>query len=93
MLRLLNQFVHMGNMMDLNKQIKGSLDNFEQVKKDIVENVQARIKAGDFDLNAAQAEFSGNLQKQTQSQLNELNQAKKDLADLKNQSVENEDET
>ena len=39
-----NQFVHMGNMMDLNKQIKGSLDNFEQVKKDIVENVQARIK-------------------------------------------------
>lgn len=86
-----NQFVHMGNIMNLNKQIQGSIDNFEQVRKDIVENVQSRIKAGDFDLNAAQAEFSGNLQKQTQAQLNELNQAKKDLAELKNQSVENED--
>lgn len=86
-----NQFVHMGNMMDLNKQIQGSIANFEQVRKDIVENVQSRIKAGDFDLNAAQAEFSGNVQKQTQAQLNELSQAKKDLAELKNQSVENED--
>lgn len=86
-----NQFVHIGNMMDLNKQIKGSLANIEQVKKDILDQVQARIKNGDFDLNAAQTQFSKDVIGQTQSQLNDINQAKKDLADLKNQSVQNED--
>lgn len=86
-----NQFVHIGNMMDLNKQIKGSVESIEQVKKEILEQVQSRIKNGDFDLNAAQSQFSNTVISQTQSQLNELNQAKKDLADLKNQSVENED--
>lgn len=86
-----NQFVHVGNMMDLNKQIKGSVDNIEQVKKDILEQVQSRIKNGDFDLNAAQSQFSNTVINQTQSQLNELNQAKKDLSELKNQSVKNED--
>lgn len=86
-----NQFVHIGNMMDLNKQIKNSLANIEQVKKDILEQVQSRIKNGDFDLNAAQTEFSKNVVGQTQAQISELNQAKKDLNELKNQSVENAD--
>lgn len=86
-----NQFVHIGNMMDLNKQIKGSLDNIEQVKKDILEQVQSRIKNGDFDLNAAQNQFSKTVVNQTQAQLSDLNQAKKDLADLRNQTVQNED--
>lgn len=86
-----NQFVHVGNMVDLNKQLKGSIDNIEQVRKDIVEQVQGRIKNGDFDLNASQSQFSQTVINQTQAQMSELNQAKKDLAELRNQSVENAD--
>lgn len=86
-----NQFVHVGNMIDLNKQIKGSVDNIAQVRKEILEQVQNRINNGDFDLNEAQSQFSNTVVKQTQSQLNELSQAKRDLAELKNQAVENED--
>lgn len=86
-----NQFVNVGNMMDLNKQIKDSVKTMEQVKKEVLEQVQTRIKNGDFDLNAAQSEFAKSVAGQTQTQINELNQAKKDLAELKNQSVQNED--
>lgn len=86
-----NQFIHVGNMMDLNKQIKDSLSNVEEVKKDILEQVQTRIKNGDFDLNAAQTQFSKEIVGQTQAQLNDLSQAKKELADLKNESVKNDD--
>ena len=89
---LTNQFVHIGNMIDLNHNIKGSVENLQQVKNDIVQHVQERIKNGDFDLNAAQNKFSQDIKGQTSSQLNELTQAQKDLAELKNQQVQTEDE-
>jgi hypothetical protein len=86
-----NQFVYINNMLDLNKQIIESLNNIEQVKKEILEQIQIRIKNSDFDLNVAQNQFSKIVINQIQEQLNELNQVKKDLTELKNQFIENYD--
>lgn len=86
-----NRYIHIGNMVDLNKEIKSSVEQTEQIKKDILEQVQTRIKNGDFNLSEAQNKFSKDVIGQTKTELNNINQAKKDLEDLKNLSAQDED--
>lgn len=85
------KFVYVQSMINLNSQLTASINAIEDLKKEIIQQVQERVKNNDFDLNAASASFAQDVTKQTSEQINEINQAKIDLAELKNQSVENED--
>jgi enamine deaminase RidA (YjgF/YER057c/UK114 family) len=86
-----NQFVYVGGLINLNKDLKEDITSLAQTQKDIIEHVQQRLKNKDFDLNAAQNKFSTDIKEQTGKELKNIQDAKNELTELSKVQVEDED--
>lgn len=76
-----NKPVYVNGLIDINQEIVKQHVFLAQTQKDIIDNVQQRLKNKDYDINAAQASFANQIKKDTEEDLSDLKQAKLELKD------------
>lgn len=75
-----DQTMYTGGLANLNKSINTDLDMLENTKNEITNKVKDRLKAKDFDLNKAQAEFSSQITKEKNKEMSEYTAIKNELS-------------
>lgn len=80
-----DQTMYTGGLINLNKAISNDLNMLENTKNEITNKVKDRLKAKDFDLNKAQSEFTGQISKEKNKELNEYTAIKNELAGTDNE--------
>lgn len=75
-----DQTMYTGGLTKLNKSISNDLNMLEDTKNEITNKVKERLKAKDFDLNKAQSEFTGQINKEKNKELSEYTAIKNELS-------------
>lgn len=86
------QFMYVGGLINLNKDLVKQLEFLDKTQAEIIENVQQRLKNKDYDLNAAQTAFTGQVNKDAQEQIDDLKNARLELEDTKAALKENDED-
>lgn len=77
------QFMYVGGLIDLGKDVNQRLAQMEQTQNDLIKDVQARLKSGDFNLDKASQMFSAQIMKESQDEINDYNSARDELNQAK----------
>lgn len=86
-----NQFMYVGGLVELNKDINKQLTFLEQTQNEIIKNVNDKIKSGNYDLNSALSKFYKDVDDETKEQIEDLNLAMLELHDTEQALKENGD--
>lgn len=84
-----NSFMYVGGIINLNKEIVKQLEFLDNTQKEIVSEVQNRLKAGGFDLDKAQRVFTNTISDESREQSQELTHALLELSDTEKALQEN----
>ena len=87
-----NQFMYVGGMIDLNKDLNKQLKFLDETQKEVIQNVKERLKNKDYNLDDAQVSFNGEVQKSAQAQIDDLKQARNELKDTEQQMRDNDED-
>lgn len=84
-----NNFMYVGGIINLNKEITKQLEFLDNTQKEIVNEVQNRLKAGGYDLDKAQRVFTNTITDESREQSQELTHALIELSDTERALQEN----
>lgn len=86
-----NNFVYVADMQGLNTNLQGQLKNLETTKHDIIENVQQRLKNKDYNLDAAQANFTKQISDDSTQEVKDLKEAQDEIKDAQTARQDNDE--
>lgn len=82
-----NNFMYVGGLINLNKEITKELSYLEDAKQDIIKTVNAKIKTKDYSLDVAQGAITKKLASDVASELNDLKNIRKEVKGTESDSI------